>query len=155
MRWSRILLIVVIVLLVVVAGFLLFEEADAPEGNGVDDPAVSLPGTATATAYPCPQATPELLAVEPVTSPTTQLTQTITVTLGNGERITATAASGTVSAAADFPTLLTLPLLPDTTHPITVTGKVREIQQGPCTYGGYTLTTVTDRYGDPLIIETQ
>ncbi len=112
--------------------------------------------TPTPTAYPCPLATPELLAVEPVTSPTTERTQTIRVTLGNGEEITVETASGTFTAAATFPaTEITIDLLPNTTHELTVTGKVAEIQQGDCTYGGYTLSTRDDRYGDPLVIVTE
>lgn len=108
------------------------------------------------TPYPCPEATPELLAVEPVVSPTAVLTQTIVVTLGNGEEITVETASGTFTAPATFPTTeLTIDLLPATTHELTVTGKVAEVQQGDCTYGGYTLTTTADRYGDPLVIVTE
>lgn len=109
--------------------------------------------TLTPTAFPCPLATPELLAVEPVTSPTAERTQTIRVTLGNGEEITVETVSGTFSAAATFPTTeITVDLLPNTTHELLVTGKVAEIQQGDCTYGGYTLSTRVDRYGDPLVI---
>lgn len=158
MRWTRVLLIAVVVVAVFAVGFLLFERAAAPEREPEADTAVSPSPTtltATDTPFPCPQATPELLAVEPVTSPTDQLTQVITVTLGNGERITVTGESGTVSAAASFPTLLELPLLPDTTHHLTVTGKVKRVVQGDCIYGDYTLTTFTDRYGDPLVIETE
>ena len=43
----------------------------------------------------CPQATPELLQVEPVTSPTDLLAQAITVRMGNCEAVTITAESGT------------------------------------------------------------
>lgn len=112
--------------------------------------------TPTPTAFPCPLATPELLTVEPVTSPTAERTQTIRVTLGNGEEITVETASGTFTAAATFPmTEVTIDLLPNTTHELTVIGKVAEIQQGDCTYGGYTLSTRVDRYGDPLMIVTE
>jgi hypothetical protein len=107
----------------------------------------------TPTPYPCPEATPELLAVEPVMSPTAEQTQAIFVTLGNGEEITVETASGTVTAPATFPTTeITIDLLPATVHELTVTGKVAKVQQGDCTYGGYTLTTTADRYGDPLVI---
>ena len=52
----------------------------------------------------CPQATPEFFTVEPVTSPTSELTQVITVDLGNGEAITVTTESGVFTAPFDtFP----------------------------------------------------
>lgn len=110
----------------------------------------------TATAYPCPQATPELLAVQPVTSPTNELTQTISVSLGNGESISVETASGTFSAEATTPfTDIEIELQPATTHELTVSGTVAEIQQNGCTYGGYTLSTTVDRNGDPLVIVTE
>ncbi len=139
---STVLAVIVIVVLVV--GLIFYETAVAPDKE-----------IETPTPYPCPQATPELLAVEPVTSPTNADSQVITVRLGSGETITITAESGEVNAPAAFPAEIDLPLSPDTVHHLTVTGKVREIQQGDCTYGGYTLSTTTDKNGDPLIIETR
>lgn len=139
---SAILAVIVVVVLVV--GLIFYETAVAPDKE-----------TETPTPYPCPQATPELLAVEPVTSPTEAESQLIIVRLGNAETITITAESGEVSAPAVFPTEIELPLSPQTVHHLTVTGKVREIQQGDCTYGGYTLSTTTDKNGDPLIIENR
>ncbi|MCA9970835.1 MAG: hypothetical protein KC425_11505 [Anaerolineales bacterium] len=140
----RRLILVAIIVLVVLAGFFFYETAVAPET--VDAPP-------TATAYPCPQATPELLAVEPVTSPTDAASQIVTVTLGNGELITITSEAGEVGGTAVYPTELEIPLLPQTVHHLTVTGQVREVVQGDCTYGGYVLTTTTDVNGDPLVIE--
>ena len=140
----RRLVIVVIVLLVIVAGFFFYETAVAPET--VETPP---------TPYPCPQATPELLAVEPVTSPTDAALQVVTVTLGNGELITITSEAGEVSGTAVYPTEMEVPLLPQTVHHLTVSGQVREVVQGGCTYGGYVLTTTTDVNGDPLVIETR
>ncbi len=115
--------------------------------------AVTPPATITPTPYPCPQATPELLAVEPVTSPTDAETQLVSVTLGNGEVITITAESGTISGSAAFPTQLEFPLLPGTVHHLEVSGRVREVAQGDCTYGGYVLSTTVDVNGAPLVIE--
>ncbi len=110
--------------------------------------------TEASDEMPCPLATPEFFIVEPVTSPTDQLSQTITVDLGNGEAITITTESGTFTAPFDtFPKEIEITLLPNTTHNLTVEGKVREVMQGNCPYGGYTLTTTRDRYGDPLVIE--
>lgn len=110
--------------------------------------------TATPTQALCPQATPEYFDVYPVTSPTGQLSQVVSVELGNGETITITTESGTFTAPVElFPTEIEIPLLPNTTHNLTVEGKVREVQQGDCTYGGYVLTTTRDRDGQPLVIE--
>lgn len=139
---SAILAVIVIVVLVV--GLIFYETAVAPDKE-----------TDPSTPYPCPQATPELLAVEPVTASTDADSQLIIVRLGNAETITITAESGEVSAPATFPTEIELPLSPETAHHLTVTGKVREIQQGDCTYGGYTLSTTKDKNGDPLTIDTR
>ena len=123
-------------------------------------PAETTP-TETATPMPtptiCPQATPQPLWVEPVVSPTNLLTQTITVYLGDGEQVTVTSESGTFTTTGDFtwnnnPALVTIDLLPDTMHHLTVSGRVKLREQGGCTYGGYTLTTQSDRFGQPLLI---
>ena len=120
--------------------------------RGVGAPGEATPGS-TGDAQ-CPVATPEFFTVEPVTSPTNELSQVITVDLGNGEAITVTTASGVFTAPFDtFPKPIEITLLPNTTHTLTVEGKVKEVQQGDCTYGGYVLTTTTDRNGAPLIIE--
>jgi hypothetical protein len=88
-------------------------------------------------------------------SPAHQLTQVITVDLGNGETITVTSESGVFTAPFDtFPKEITIDLLPNTTHNLTVEGRVREVVQGDCTYGGYTLSTTMDRNGGPLQIVT-
>jgi hypothetical protein len=141
---SRILLL--IIALVVVAGLVYFAlQLFSSDGNGE---------TETPPAALCPEATPEFFDVEPVTSPTDQLTQKITVDLGNGEMITVTTESGTFTAPFDtFPKEIEITLLPNTTHNLTVQGKVKEIVQGDCTYGGYMLETTRDRNGDPLVIE--
>jgi hypothetical protein len=108
----------------------------------------------TPATVQCPAATPEFFSVEPVTSPTNDLSQVITVDLGNGEMITITTESGTFTAPFDvFPKEIEIDLLPDTTHNLIVQGRVREISQGECTYGGYMLETTRDRNGDPLVIE--
>ena len=142
----RRILVIVLILLVVMAGFLFYETAVAPQTT-TEGP--------TATPYPCAQATPELLAVQPVTSPTDAESQIVSVTLGNGALITITAESGTVGGTAAFPTEMEFPLLPQTVHHLTVSGQVREVVQGNCTYGGYVLSTTTDINGSPLVIERQ
>jgi hypothetical protein len=110
--------------------------------------------TPTPEAALCPEATPEYFDVLPVTSPTGETSQVVSAELGNGEVITITTESGTfVAPVTTLPTEITVDLLPNTTHNLTVEGRVSEIQQGDCTYGGYTLTTTRDRDGGPLVIE--
>ena len=101
-------------------------------------------------AYPCPQPTPELLAVEPVTSPTEALSQVVAVHMGNMEAATITLESGVFAAPGG---LVTVELLPNTTHHLEVTARVRQTANGRgCTFGGYTLSTTRDRTGAPLVI---
>jgi hypothetical protein len=141
-------LILVILVLGVVLFFVFARNASSPG----EEPAGELP--ASGGDAECPIATPEFFIVEPVTSPTDELTQVITVDLGTGEAITVTTESGTFTAPFDtFPKEIEITLLPDTTHNLTVEGKVREVVQGDCVYGGYTLSTTTDRNGAPLVIE--
>ena len=75
-----------------------------------------------------PLPTPELMNVEPVTSPTTAPTQTLSVRLGNGRTLTATSEAGIVVITGTFSayvsTPLTVSLLPNTTHHFTVVGQV-------------------------------
>ena len=83
--------------------------------DGASDGAT--PDTGSGSPTECPRATPEFFTVEPVTSPTDQLTQVITVDLGNGETITVTSESGVFTAPFDtFPKEITIDLLPDTTQ---------------------------------------
>jgi len=151
-------LLIVILVLGVILFFLLANDAVSPgadTGEPTVGPTLEAP-TEESEAALCPQATPEFFNVEPVTSPTDELSQTITVDLGNGETITITTESGTFAAPFDtFPKEIEIDLLPDTIHNLTVEGRVREVVQGECVYGDYMLRTTTDRYGDPLVIEQQ
>jgi len=97
--------------------------------------------------------------VDPVTSPTVQLTQVITVYIGNGEEVTVETESGTFIVTGQFnhhttPAKVEITLLPNTVHHLEVTAKVRSGLTGPgnCTYGGYILRTTSDRNGAPLVI---
>ena len=114
--------------------------------------------TASPTPTVCPMATSEPLWVEPVISPTDLLTQTITVRIGNGEAVTITAESGVFTTTGSFdayfnPARVPIDLLKGVTHHLDVQARVRKIEQWGCTYGGYTLHTQNDRYGQPLLIE--
>ena len=60
----------------------------------------------TPTEPLCPQATPELLQVEPVTSPTDLLSQAVTVQMGNCEVVTITAESGVFASGVRGPRML-------------------------------------------------
>lgn len=95
--------------------------------------------------------TPEPLWVDPVTSPTTLLTQTLRIALGRGCAITIASEAGIVMTTGTFfahsPVSVTAPLLPNTTHHLGVYGLV-EYEAG-CFY---TLSTARDRYGNLLTI---
>jgi hypothetical protein len=117
--------------------------------------------TAEPSATYCPQATAEPFWVDPVTSPTDQLSQVIAVHIGKGEEVTVVTESGTFTVTGDFsyhsnPALVEISLLPNTVHHLEVTAKVG---RGPgsspvenCIYGGYTLRATTDDQGAPLTI---
>lgn len=145
--------LLIIIGLVLIVGLLVWWLV-AGRGGDTADVATATPDAGNG-ATECPRATPEFFTVEPVTSPTDQLTQVITVDLGNGEAITVTSESGVFSAPFDaFPKEITIDLLPNMTHNLTVEGRVKEVAQGDCTYGGYTLSTTMDRNGAPLQIVT-
>jgi len=115
--------------------------------------------TVTITPTFCPPPTPEPLWVEPITSPTDQLTQIITVYIGNGEEVTIKTESGTITVTGQFnhhtnPAVVEIPLLPNTIHHLDVAARVRSGLTGPgnCTYGGYILRTSNDRNGASLVI---
>lgn len=104
--------------------------------------------TPTATTI-CPILTPVPLWVEPVTSPTTLLTQTINVSSARyGESVAIAAESGTFAATGP---LIPITLLPNTIHHLTV--KWTKPPLPGCPQTGYTLSTTNDRFGKPLIIE--
>jgi hypothetical protein len=109
------------------------------------------------TATLCPFATAEPLWVDPVTSPTDQLSQVITVNVGLGEEVTVTTESGTFTVTGSFdfhanPARVEITLLPNTTHHINVSARIKTTSSNGCTYGGYTLQTTSDRHGAPLVI---
>ena len=119
---------------------------------GAPSDIVTSTATVTVTPTNCPQATPEFLWVEPVTSPTDQLAQTVTVHMGNLEIVTITTESGVFTATGQ-PAHVEVALLPDRNHHLQVDAKVAEIWSGGCRFGGYTLHTRRDRNGNLLIIE--
>ena len=106
----------------------------------------------------CPFPTAEPFWVDPVTSPTDQLSQVIIVYIGNGEEVTVVTESGTFNVTGIFgpygnPALVEVSLLPNTEHHLEVFAKVREVPSwNGCIYGGYTLRTTSDSQGAPLTI---
>lgn len=107
----------------------------------------------TATATLCPVPTFEQFWVEPVTSPTNLLTQTVQVYISsNGDAITVTSESGTFAHFGAYPHWVTMTLSANITHHLIVTGHVRPTSNGGCQYGNYGFVTTTDRNGDPLTI---
>jgi hypothetical protein len=82
----------------------------------------------------------------------------VVVHIGNGSRVEITTESGTFVATGDFhaysnPAMVTVDLLPNTVHHLTVRGTVRALVDGAgCMYGGYTTSTTYDRLGVPLTI---
>ena len=146
-----------------------FTETAQPIHGEPDSPSPMPPSEFTETAQPvstititptfCPPPTPEPLWVDPVISPTDQLTQMITVYIGNGEEVTVETESGTFKVTGQFnhhttPAKVEITLLPNTVHHLEVTAKVGSGLTGPgdCTYGGYILRTTSDRNGAPLVI---
>jgi hypothetical protein len=109
--------------------------------------------TATPHLVQCsPVPTPETLTVEPVTSPTTLLTQTLRVRLNNSRRVTVTSEAGATIFFTTSPStfISPIPLLPNVTHHVVVTGLV-EYQGTGCTYT-YTRSTTVDKNGAALTI---
>jgi hypothetical protein len=112
----------------------------------------------TITPGPCPVATAEPLWVQPVTSPTGLLTQTITIYAGRALTVTVSSESGvfTQTVGSTWPARITIDLLPQTTHHLTVKSSVARSVVNGCVYGGYTLQTTRDSAGNPLtIVQTE
>ena len=92
--------------------------------------------------------------MDPVTSPTNELTQMIVVGMGNMKEATVITESGTFTGSSTADTVrITIDLLPDVVHSLEVKAVVREIDRGGCSYVGYTLSTTKDAQGEPLTIE--
>lgn len=118
------------------------------------------PSPLQTTPTPCPIPTQVPLWVDPVQSPTSELSQTVTALFG-GHTVTVTAESGTfVDPAVGEPVTglgtfaVEMDLLPGKTHHLEVAGTVPDSVISPgCIWPSYTLHTTRDRNGDPLIIE--
>ncbi len=123
-------------------------------------PTTAVPTAAAASATGCPQATAEPFSVEPVPPTTTQLSVVVVVHVGNGQSVTVTSESGSFAATGNFqvgaPVQVTVNLLPNVTHHLTVSATVKQVTSaGGCVSGGYTLTTDKDQNGQPLVIVQQ
>lgn len=146
-------ILIIIILLAALATMPLFLQADTT-GEATSEANLFLPvvynqddGTPTpmATATMCPVATQEIFIIDPVTSPTSELSQTLVVRLGHGEWVRATGPGGTVTVTSpdlDGFFRVTVPLAANATNDILVEGKV-ELVGTPgetCVYGGYILS---------------
>jgi hypothetical protein len=126
-----------------------------PTGTSTLEP--TLTDTPIWTPTFCPLPTPEPLWVEPVTSPTDQLSQVVTVHVGYGREVTVTGESGAFTVTGNFgananPALVEITLLPNTEHHLTVSAKIQPPPGSGCTYPSYILQTTSDRQGAPLLI---
>ena len=106
---------------------------------------------------PCPLATRVPLWVDPVPPQTDRLTETVVVHIGDGDAVTVTCESGVYGVQGSFdtyahPARVEVALFPLATHHLAVEAHVRRVEKWGCIYGGYTLRTSHDRYGDPLVI---
>lgn len=125
-----------------------------------DEPTVVIAEEVTPTM--CPRATPEWLRVHPVTSPTSELTQTIYVNINNGESVSITTPAGTFEGRAEegqleesnfrYNFVVDIDLLPDSEQELTVQTQIRQLEKAGCPYGGYPLTTKVDTNFEPLVI---
>jgi hypothetical protein len=160
--WAVILILAIWMSAIIGAGVATGRSSSSAAETNVLPDETTLTPTETATGIPtfCPRGTPEPLWVEPVTSPTKQLTQTIIVRIGNGAAMTVTAESGVFAVIGSFdayahPAQVEMALLANTTHHLRVYATVRTVNQGGCVYGGYTLATERDRNSAPLVIVQQ
>lgn len=64
--------------------------------------------------------------------------------------------TGSFTVTGDFstvnPALVNITLVPNTTHHLTVSAHIKQTSTGGCIYGGYTLSTGNDQFGEPLTI---
>ncbi len=121
-----------------------------PKPSSTASPTITLTPTDA-----CILPTPEPLWVNPVTSPTNELSQIIVVYIGYGEEVTVTSESGSFTVKGSFdahshPAEIEIPLLPNTVHHLRIIAKVMPPIPDYC--GGYTLETTRDRHDAPLTI---
>lgn len=146
-------ILIIVILLAALATMPLFLQADTT-GEATSEANLFLPvvyneddgtPTPTASATMCPLATQEIFIIDSVTSPTSELSQSLVVRLGHGEWVRATGPGGTVTVTSpdlDGFYRVTVPLAANATNDILVEGKV-ELVGTPgetCVYGGYILS---------------
>jgi hypothetical protein len=109
--------------------------------------------TVTPTNYPCPQATQELPPyVYPLTSPTNEMTQTVIISGRFVYAVIQNEAGVFEGGYVDGQLKVVVSLAPNAANHLTVTAHVPQNTWNNCTYGGYTMSTVTDGEGNPLTI---
>jgi len=144
LSWIAIALAVALML----ASMLLTVSSGSATEMGGDQPTGTVASTATPTR--CPVPTQALLYVDPVTSPTDQFSQVISIRF-RGEWVEVSAESGTFREEdARGPWEIKVDLLPNIVHHLLVTGYVPD--RSGCVYPTHFYTS-RDRNGAPLIIE--
>lgn len=125
---------------------------NTPQGVAPTATETALPTNAPTTT-PCPLATPEGVSINPLESSTTANSATLLINVTNNlQSVTISSQSGTYTfTQAPY----TIPLLPNTTHNITVTVNIAPVQVGNCIYGDYALDATIDSNYNPLIIVQQ
>ena len=147
MRKIRMITIVMVVSLSIMLVYLSAVALSAP---------AYLLDTTLLETTPCPVAKPEPLWVEPVTSPTRLLTQTIVIYAGNSEWVAVdTGFEVFTETESAYRTEVEIDLVAGQVHDLEASSRVRTIMHGDCEYGGYTLKTRYDRYGKLLEIVQQ
>ena len=126
---------------------------DTPTPPAVNTVAPLPPPTPTATPTserpPCPRGA----AVEPLLSPTDQLSQTIVVNAPAAATVQVTTISGTFDAVTTDPYQVPITLLPNQRHPLTVTLAYGRLGGSPPSLCQEVRTV--DKLGTPLIIVQQ
>jgi hypothetical protein len=109
----------------------------------------------TAPSHPCTAATQELPPrVDPVVSPTNELSQWVHIQPGNFERAVVETESGSFTAPfkGGEGASVEVKLLANTVHHLKVTVQISRSKINGCIDGGYSMTVFGDRQGQPLVI---
>ena len=137
------------------AGPLVVGPTDTPAKSSGASPTSSETAGPTLTAVYCPQATRELPPrVDPLTSPTDQLSQVVHILPGYYDEALVETESGAFTGVFNGAegARVEVKLLPNSSNHLKVTVKVHLSSYNGCSYGGYTMTVFTDLQGQPLVI---
>jgi len=125
------------------------------KSSGASPTLPEVAGPTNTPTYPCPQVTQEMPPrVDPLTSPTDQLSQVVHILPGLYDEALVETESGVFSGAFNGAegARVEVKLLPNTIHHLKVTVHVRRSTAGGCSSGGYSMIVFTDLQGQPLEI---